>query len=287
MPHAVADQAVFDLLESESARYHVGNRTASTALLAWFLDNVWRLDEEEASDAICDGGGDKGIDALHVDEDLKEITVFQAEHRTQAHLTQGDAKIRTFVGVAGYFESEAAIDALIAAHPNAELLRLLGRHNIKAKVAAGHYTVRLIYVTNARLDAAGTGYIATRADLEPALDVWDRERLAGVAERTKSLSVPDGNVELPLASDPIVEELDGSTRMAVALVEAPELVRLPGIDNLSIFQLNVRLGLGRTRINQALASTIRTEQEHALFPAYHNGLTLLTHEIDTSNDGVM
>lgn len=61
---------------------------------------------------------------------------------------------------------------------------------------------------------------------------------------------------------------------------ATELVRLPGIEDLSIFELNVRLGLGKTRINKELASTIRDASEHALFPAYHNGLTILTRAID-------
>jgi hypothetical protein len=46
-----------------------------------------------------------------------------------------------------------------------------------------------------------------------------------------------------------------------------------------VFELNVRLGLGKTRINKELADTIRQEPEHALFPAYHNGLTLLTREL--------
>ena len=64
--------------------------------------------------------------------------------------------------------------------------------------------------------------------------------------------------------------------MAVVLIEAPDLVRLPGIEDLSIFQLNVRLGLGRTRINKELARTIQDPAEHDLFCTYHNGMTLLT-----------
>lgn len=66
--------------------------------------------------------------------------------------------------------------------------------------------------------------------------------------------------------------------MAVGLFAAPDLVRLPGIDDLSIFQLNVRLGLGRTRINKELARTIKDSEEHSLFCAYHNGMTFLTRE---------
>jgi hypothetical protein len=86
-------------------------------------------------------------------------------------------------------------------------------------------------VTNAPLDPAGRDYVMSRADQDPAPEVWDRSRLTGVAERTRSLAVQPVQVHLPLASAVIEEQLDNRTRLAVALVSAPELVRLPGIEN--------------------------------------------------------
>ena len=283
MPSASQQQG-FDLIEDESRRYLVGNRTASTALLAWFLETVWRMEPEDASNAICDGGGDKGIDALDANEDLMEITAFQAKRRAGSSTTQGDADLRTFVGVAAYFVDEGGIDALLASSPNEELRRLVERLELRQKLAGRKYTVRLVFVTNALLDPAGRDYVTSRTDQDPALEVWDRSRLIGVAERTQSLAVQPLQVHLPLASAVIEEQLDNRTRLAVTLVSAPELVRLPGIDDLSIFELNVRLGLGKTRINKDLAATIIKSIEHPLFPAYHNGLTLLTRKA-TIKDG--
>ena len=276
------ERATFDLIAGEITRHHYGNRTASTALLAWFLETVWRLEGEDASDAICDGGGDKGIDALDVDEDLQEITVFQSKHRTGPTTTQGDADLRSFLGVAAYFRDEAGIDALLASAPNKELRMLIERLKLREKLAGREYTVRLVFVTNAPLDAAGRDYVSTYGTLSPQLDVWDRDRLGGVAERTKSLAVQDVVVTLPLGSVLIYERLDDDAQLAVALISATELVRLPGIDDLSIFELNVRLALGKTRINRELAATIRQPDQHVLFPAYHNGLTLLTRRLDLS-----
>jgi hypothetical protein len=77
-----------------------------------------------------------------------------------------------------------------------------------------------------------------------------------------------------------------TAQMALALVPATELVRLPGIENLTLFDLNVRLGLGNTKINRELRQTITTGGEHALFPAYHNGLTLLTDGLRVTDDGL-
>ncbi len=58
--------ADFELLEKEFGPYLVGSRTGSTAMLAWFLEHVWRIEPEEAEDALCDGSNDKGIDAIVV-----------------------------------------------------------------------------------------------------------------------------------------------------------------------------------------------------------------------------
>ena len=61
------------------APYVVGNRTQSAALLAWFLNNAWRMDSEDVESSICDGPGDKGIDGIAVDDDLEEIVVPQSK----------------------------------------------------------------------------------------------------------------------------------------------------------------------------------------------------------------
>jgi len=241
------------------------------------------MEPEAVSDAICDGGGDKGIDALDVDIDLREITVFQSKRRVNASATQGDADLRGFVGVSGYFENEAGIDSLLDSSPNAELRRLVERLKLRELLADQEYTVRLVFVTNAPLDAAGSDFVASREGQRPPLDVWDCRRLGDVARRTKSLEVKDIEVTLPIASELIHEDLGDGARLAVAMIAATDLVRLPGIDDLSIFELNVRLGLGKTRINRELAATIKDPAEHPIFPAYHNGLTILTRGISVED----
>jgi AIPR protein len=60
------------------------------------------------------------------------------------------------------------------------------------------------------------------------------------------------------------------------LVPATELVKLPGIDDMTLFSRNVRLSAGNTRINRELAKTVADASEHDLFPASHNGITILT-----------
>jgi hypothetical protein len=279
-------QAEWDLVEAEIATHHVGSRTQSAALLAWFLQTVWRLDPEEIDDAICDGSGDKGIDGLVVDEDLREITLFQSKHRLGADHGQGDRDLRDLVGAAAYFERPESIDGLVTSRPNAELLRLLERNGVRAKVADGSHVSRTVFVTNGVLDRAGSGYLAAVAGRVPSLDVWDEHELAAVARRTQRPGFRPERVVLRSVGRPTEAVLTAQTKLAIALVPATELTGLPGIADLSLFGRNVRLGVGPTRVNREIAATIGDPEEHPLFPAYHNGMTLLTGGLTIADNDV-
>jgi hypothetical protein len=277
-------KADFDLIEAEIAIHQIGSRKRSAALLAWFLHAVWRMEPEDVDDAICDGAGDKGIDALVVDDDLREITILQAKHRAKPDAEQGDQDLRNLVGAAVYFESPDAVDGLIRSKPNPELLNLLTRLKIRDRVADGAHAKRLVFVTNGLLDRAGRDYVKSLADRQPPLDVWDAQRLASVAGRTRRPELRPDKVELVSLMPPAIVDLGDGVTMAVGLVPGVELVKLDGIEDLSLFDRNVRLGVGRTRINNQIGDTVINAAEHRLFPAYHNGLTLLTHRLDVRKD---
>lgn len=280
-------QTRYRLIAEEIGAYHVGSRSESSALLAWFLDVVWRMDPSDIEDAICDGTGDMGIDALVVDDDLKEITIIQSKHRLNEERTQGNTELQTQVGAAVYFDGPERIDQLVAATNNAELLQLLERLKIRERVADGAHVTRLVFVTNAALDANGAAYTEAMADRDPPLDVWDRARLAPVAERTRRPELREEQRILTAAVPPMASPLNDATELAVGLIDAEQLVRLPGIEDLSLFNRNVRLGLDRrTRINREIGDTVQRIAEHPLFPAYHNGLTMLTYGIEVAGNEI-
>lgn len=275
----------YEVIQEELKPFNTGSRTESAALLAWFLAVVWRIEPEDIDDAICDGQGDKGIDGILVDDDLGELTLLQAKHKVQSDGHQGDKDLRDLVGAAEYFASEGSIQGLLAANPNAELRRLLTRLDVQAKVAAGAHATRLVFVTDGTLDDQGHGYVDIVARGDPPLEVWDQPRLATIARRTRKPDLISGTVTLTAVSTPaVVRTASGRDQLAIGVVPAVQLMQLPGIDDLSLFARNVRLSEGRTRINRELGDTIDDPAEHELFPAYHNGLTMLTHGLTVSGD---
>lgn len=264
------------LLEDAFAPEQVGDRKPSAAMLAWFLRHVERLEAEFIPDAICDGPGDKGIDALVVDDEVSEITLYQGKRMDSPTRTQGDGDLKAFIGAARCFESSETVQGLLDSKPNVELRNLLVRNDVVTKVAAGYRVRRLVFVTNSTLDASAASLIATLAGNDPTLDVWSLERMAAVAARVRRADLRQEDVTIHASTSPIVDDLDGNARLAIALVRANELVQLPGIDDLSLFSRNVRLSAGNTRINRELAETVANPAEHRLFPASHNGITVLT-----------
>ena len=76
----------------------VPGRTESHAILVWFLQNYFRLDEIDSQDSVCDGTDDKGIDAIYVDEKLETIFVFQCKLVHNTARTLGDIQLKEFAG---------------------------------------------------------------------------------------------------------------------------------------------------------------------------------------------
>lgn len=72
-------------------------RTKSAAFLAWFLENIVRLSEVDASDSICDGPSDSGKEARYSDHDNNNEFVFlQAKARQNDSVTLGDKRFFCF-----------------------------------------------------------------------------------------------------------------------------------------------------------------------------------------------
>src|SRR5439155_11928114 len=72
----------------------------------------------------------------------------------------------------------------------------------------------------------------------------------------------------------------------IAAVKATDVVNWPGIDDRSLFDLNVRRELSPNRVRKELDGAINRQQDHPNFVAFHNGLTVVCDEFSTDNGQV-
>lgn len=259
----------------------VPGRTESHSLLLWFLKNYYRLDEIEATDAVCDGQDDKGIDGIYVDDNLESIDVFQCKIVQNPAKKLGDTQLKEFVGTLAQLRDSRNIEEIVSSTTNVELARLLESENVSKKIQEG-YGVRGIFVTN----------IARDNNASLFLDGLDDVRLFDKSELEASYihAGPTAPVGRPVTFDVFgfdcSEYQIGDARVLIAPLKAGELLTLDGISSNELFAWNVRGSLGRTKVNKDIGRSIDNVDEHKNFLLFHNGLTLLCEKVERDEDKI-
>ena len=274
-----SNTADFEALITFVAPLEAKGRTESAALLIWFLQTIFRLDEVDAEDAVCDRKHDEGFDAIVVNDQGREIAIFQAKRRQKLPATLGATDLKEFVGSLAHLESRASVKHLVNTTKNAQLRVLLEKAQVAEKIGAG-YKLRPIFVANVAADENALKYLPQAEAAGHSLDLWDLVRIGPVLkqlsrdwfieEKSKLKTTPDRLFKLGSKTEP---------RLIYAAIKARELVKLPGIEDLRIFAQNVRLGLGNTRVNTEIVESLQNKSEHPNFITFHNGLTIVAKQL--------
>lgn len=269
-----------DLLKHVGA-YAVNQRTESRQFLAWFLNNYYRLEESDVDDAICDGSDDKGVDGIYVAEQSSEIHVFQSRI-VKGPKTLGDTGLKEFWGSLSQFRTKANVENISASTKNQDLRNLLLDLEIAEKVEKG-YVVRGVFVTNAKRDGSATSFLKTSSDLI----LYDEiELVKSFVPIDKTEPIAD-EISFDVSGVSILEyPITSTVKMVLAPVAAAELVKMEGIKNGELFSYNVRQWLKKTKVNDDIATSIKSQDEHKFFPAFHNGITVLCKKLVPSKDKV-
>lgn len=260
--------------------YTLKGRTESQALLAWFLENYYRLEATEVDDSICDQPGDKGIDGIYVSELLQQVDVFQVTIGTASPVQDlGDSKAKEFLGTLTQLQTAEAVRHVAATTKSVHLKRLIERTEVAEKVEEG-YEVRGILVTNKTRNQDMIDLL----HISPNLILYDKIEL-------DRQYLPIDKVE-PIASEisfdvskvsVLRHPIETGLEMTIAPLLASELVKMEGILNQELFAWNLRYQLPRSAVNKAIDKSIQTAGEHKYFPAFHNGLTVLAENVTAKN----
>ncbi|MGW0161437.1 AIPR family protein [Mycobacterium sp. NPDC003323] len=262
----------------EFGRHLVSGRTESRAFLGWFLENYYRLDETEAQDAICDGPDDKGIDGIYVDHTLERIDVFQTKlYQVGAgqDKTLGDSALKHFAGSLDQLATKETAVELARQTGNVELRELITAEGIPALIESG-YEVRGFFVTNVAMDDNAKSYLATRGDIT----VHDVDRLTANWVAPGESTPVSSPTSFQLDGHEVIEYRTPEATVYITTVLASDLITLDGLQSGELFSWNVRQALGKTKVNKAIAISVKQQSEHKNFMLFHNGLTVLAEEVE-------
>ena len=140
----------------------------------------------------------------------------------------------------------------------------------------GRLRVRLVLVTTGVLNGLAQQLVKSSNEAERPgyLTVYDLRRLGPLARAVAAPSAQVPEIEVPCTPAERMIVGTAPNRVAVAAVRASDIVGWAGIDDRTLFALNVRRELHTNRVRQQLDGAIRRQHEHKNFLAYHNGFTV-------------
>lgn len=278
---SIIDQRITGVVEEirEQAQSELNlteaTRLKSLAFVYLCVKTMLDLDPEAAFDCLTDGGGDFGVDAMHVTEEVDGefvVTLFQGKYKAKL---EGNSN----------FEENGVL-ALINAirhifDPAAELGTINDR--LRVKVEAARSLIRDGLIPSVRAIACNNG-LRWNASADQAMEragfgdqvTWEHvnhDVLIGILQRMKPV-----DDTLRFQGRAIVEDMNFS-RVCIGRIPVTELANLMKIHGEKLLERNIRryLGLHGNRVNEGIRSTLESPNP-ANFYFFNNGLTLVCND---------
>ncbi len=137
-------------------------RSESASFLIWYLEKYYRLDTLDAIDAVCDQSGDKGVDAIFINDSDQTITIFQSKISQRSNTTVGDSSLRDFLGTLAQFKSVESANHLVNTAGNTQVASLIKRSGLLGKLPT--YELRGEFLINIDLDSNGSAFLSHYGD---------------------------------------------------------------------------------------------------------------------------
>lgn len=263
------------------SEYENRGNTDSARFLRWFLENIFRLDAQDADDSCVDKSQDKGVDGIYVNDTEETIYLLQCKVSTKKKGSLGDTDLKEFSGTLEQFSDSSKVEDILTGNANAELKAAITRNKVIDKLNAG-YAVQGVFCTNLVRNQDAIEVLPKLKQIA----LYDSDTISEEFVEVDSASGVKGKFRFSASDTDLIEynTKDGISSR-IFLAKASDLVKLKGIANQKLFEKNVRLSLGKTKINKSLVESISDKKNHEKFPLYHNGITLLCSSIKEEANG--
>lgn len=261
----IRDRAKSDLGISDDGRLK------SLAFVYLCVKTTLDLDFEEAMDCLTEGGGDFGIDAIHVKGELDgefDVTLFQGKYKQDltARSEFPENSVRQLIGAIHYIFD-----------PNAILKSINVR--LKTRIEGVRSLIRDGFLPRVRVIACNNGLRWNSAGQE-AIDregfqdqvSWEHinhDKLIGMIQSVKPVTET-----LRMVGKAVVEDMNFS-RVFIGRIPVQEVAQLIERHGEKLLERNIRryLGLNGNRVNEGIQTTLQNSPNDFYF--FNNGLTLV------------
>ncbi len=252
----------------------------SNAFAHWFLKSYFKLDEQEIQEAIVDGHGDNGIDAIIHNESDEELIVLQFKFPST------NTVLNKEIEQADILKTINGFKALIGKNEpiNANQKFIEHRENLKDKEI---YNFRLMFIS------FNKGIVSNLEVLENfknefvedyggdmAIEIFDKKKVSNVYEKINRKSSIKVKFKYKLIQQ-AYNLPENNINSYLSVVNGKELIESLKDDLLVIFDENIRLYEKKSPINDKIKETASSDESN-MFYFYNNGIVFICNKAEVS-----
>ncbi|MBF0317144.1 MAG: AIPR family protein [Nitrospirae bacterium] len=275
---AIIDQRLVGICNEirDRARDELGivdeERLTSLAFVYLCVKTMLNMTDDEAFECLTEGGGDFGIDAIHISEEHEGeflVRLFQGKYKRNL---EADANFPE-TGILKLTNAIGCIfdPSLPLKYTNPSLTVKV--EEVRSLVKDGYIPQVKVFVCNNGLkwNEVGEEYIQRAAFVDQVS--WEHvnhDHLLTILQSTKKV-----NDNIQLAGSIITEDIE-FVRVLVGRIAITEIAGLIDKHGERLLERNIRryLGLVGNRVNEAIRDTIKNTEDCGNFYFYNNGITL-------------
>ena len=240
--------------------------------VAWYLRNIYNLDEDETKYAVTDGTDDKQIDAVYIDDTNSVIHIIQGKYYKSSNIN-----------------SEPLREVLASWVQLKDLVKLQESANVKLKRRLSDIGLALdedydiefeLIIPNDLTESAKDDLkifqeqIATCDDFSASLSIISEDELERRYDIALGQENPNIDYTISLTSGKFIEMQLAGVNVVIAAIPLKECIKIPHIKDGALFKKNVRQSLGLSnQVNKGIKDSIYNDSKNFFF--YHNGVTAI------------
>jgi len=254
----------------------------SLAFAHWFLENQYNLTTQEISEALIDGSGDYGIDAIIHDETNKRLEIFQFKFPDKTdtikkEIPQGDV-YKVIVGFDYLIDSSNSTDLEKASSSFKDF------HDDLKEAEIYDFCINFVSFNQGIIDNIEViDNFITKTKKELGTNItyenYDVRKVTNIFEKLKrqnsvEISIPYKQLQQSYS----VNEIESYVGFLNAKDFLDSIEDSIGV----IFDENIRLAETRSKVNDGIKNTSIDSRSSSMFYFYNNGITFICDKVQVS-----
>lgn len=240
--------------------------------VAWYLRNIYDLDENQTKYAVIDGANDKQIDGVYIDESNSIIHIIQGKYYKESNVNAEPLR--------EVLSAWLQLKNLVKMQENANL-RLKQRLSEISNALEEDYDIEFELLIPNELTIGAQAdlkvfqeQIGMSEEFSASLSIVDEEELERRYDLSLGQEKPDINYTVLLENGKYISMKIANVNVVIATLPLKECIKFPHVKDGALFKKNVRQSLGlNNQVNKGIKDTIYNNPDKFFF--YHNGVTAI------------